>query len=97
MLHRVLLLVLIGVNGFLLYQILGPGKALQQYREISRTRSELHSELEEVKAENLRLSQRIRLFKNSTLYRGKEVRTKMGFVEQGEILYIPLDEEKERR
>lgn len=91
MLCRILIWAFIGVNLVLLYQILGPGKALQQYREIRQTRGELHSELKEVKSENVRLSQRIRLLKNSTVYKGKVVRTRMGFVEQGEVLYIPFD------
>jgi cell division protein FtsB len=91
MLRRVLLLVLVGINLTLLYRILGPGNALQEYRQISRTRAELRSELDEVKAENLRLSRRIRLFKNSTVYRAMVVRTKMGFAEPEEVLYVPLD------
>ncbi len=91
MLRRILLLALIGVNMALLYQILGPDKALQQYRGIIQARSELRSELEEVKAENLRLSRRIRLLRNNTDYRAKVVRTRMGFAEEGEVLYIPLD------
>ena len=95
MLRRVLLMILVGLNGILLYQILGPGKALTEYREISRTRSELRSDVNEVRTENLRLSHRIRLFKNSTLYRAKVVRTKMGFVKRNEILYIPLGGEEE--
>jgi cell division protein FtsB len=91
MLRSILTWAFIGITVGLLYQIFGPGKALQQYREIRQTRNELRSELEEVKAENVRLSRRIRLLKNSTVYKGKVVRTKMGFVEQGEVLYIPLD------
>jgi len=91
MLCRILIGVFIGVNLVVLYQILGPEKALQQYSEIRQTKDELRSELKEVKAENVRLSQRIRLLKNSTVYKGKVVRTRMGFVEQGEVLYIPFD------
>lgn len=91
MLRRFLILILVGINAVLLYQIFGPGKVLQQYRDSRKASSELRTELKEVERENVRLSRRIRLLQNSTVYQGKVVRTKTGFVEQGEILYLPFE------
>ena len=91
MLRRFLILILVGINAILLYQIFGPGKALQQYRDSRKAYSDLRTELKEVERENVQLSRRIRLLQNSTVYQGKVARTKTGFVEQGEILYLPFE------
>ncbi|MCF8029289.1 MAG: septum formation initiator family protein [Desulfohalobiaceae bacterium] len=91
MLRRFLILILVGINALLLYQIFAPGKALQQYRDSRKAYSELRRNLKEVERENVRLSRRIRLLQNSTVYQGKVVRSKTGFVGQGEILYLPFE------
>jgi len=91
MLRRFLILILVGINVLLLYQIFAPGKALQQYGDSRKAYSELRRDLKEVERENVRLSRRIRLLQNSTVYQGKVVRAKTGFVEQGEILYLPFE------
>ena len=91
MIRRTLFAALIVVNALLLYQILGPDKALQEYLKTREIRKELRQDLERVGGDNARLSRRIRLLRNSTVYQEKVVRQKTGFVGPEEVLYLSFE------
>ncbi len=88
MLSRIILILLLALNCFLLYQFGWGENSLSRYVELQEQKTELRTKLERFKQENLALSRQIRNLKNNTRYLKRVIRSKMNMLRSNEVIYL---------
>lgn len=86
--RRILLGVLVGLNLFLLYQIVWSSNGLFAYLELKQRHEELVKVIQETTDKSLGLSRTIRWLQSDPDYQERVIRSQMGFLRQDEIVYI---------
>ena len=62
---------------------------MRLYSKQQAVLEEMQSRLERVRKENIELSRKIRLLKNDPAYMEQVVRTRLHYVQDNEIMYLP--------
>lgn len=88
MLSRIILILLLALNCFLLYQFVWGENSLNRYLQIKEQKTELQTRVERIKQENLELSRQIRNLKNNTSYLKRVIRSKMNLLRSNEVIYL---------
>ena len=91
MLSRTILILLLALNCFLLYQFGWGENSLSRYVELQEQKTELKTRLEKIKQENLALSRQIRNLKNNTRYLKRLIRSKMNLLRSNEVIYLTIN------
>ncbi len=81
--------VLLIVNVLLVWAIVGGRHGLHPYRQQQAALSQVQSRLEQVREDNIELSRKIRLLKKDDQYKEQTVRTRLHYVHNNEIIYLP--------
>ncbi len=86
--NRILLVVLLLLNCFLVYRLLVSDQGLFAYLELKERYTALEERIADLDQRNLELSQEIRLLKSDRFSVEKILRQQMNFVKDDEILYV---------
>lgn len=85
---RILLILLLVLNCFMLYEFLWGENSLNQYLQLKARKSELKADVNQTKQENVELSKQIRSLNNDSEYLKKVIRSKMNLLRLNEVIYI---------
>lgn len=91
MARRILLGVLIAVNIVLLFRLIWSEHGIIAYMNMRNRSVRLETQLREVDAQSLVLSNEIRRLKSDRAYQEKVVRERMNYIKENEVLYIFSD------
>ncbi|WP_457572321.1 FtsB family cell division protein [Desulfovulcanus sp.] len=94
MFARAIFFLLLLVNIFLIYRIIWSDSGIITYLKVKDAYAKLYEENEKIKAENIRLSNDIRMLKGDTEYLSDIIRKEMHYVKKNEIIYIFPTSEK---
>ncbi|QJT08223.1 FtsB family cell division protein [Oceanidesulfovibrio marinus] len=86
--NRILLVVLLLLNSFLVYRLLVSDQGVFAYLELKGRYESLEERITELDQRNLELSQEIRLLKSDRFSVENILRQQMNFVKDDEILYV---------
>jgi cell division protein FtsB len=88
MARRILLGVLIVVNVVLLFRLIWSEHGIIAYMNMRNRSVTLESQLRDVDARSLDLSNEIRRLKSDRAYQERIIRERMNYIKQNEVLYI---------
>ncbi len=91
---KTLLLVLLIISGFLVYNFFFGDMGYIKYRQLKNNELKLVNEINNLSAENAAIKKEIELLKNDPLYLEKYVREQYGLVKPGEMVFQFKNEEK---
>ena len=86
---RFIIGLLIVLNLFLAYKLLGGEQGLFGYQDLKGDYERLEEKIAELDRKNLQLSEEIRLLQSDRRYIEKIIREKMHYVKENELLYMP--------
>lgn len=97
MFWKIVLIVLLILNGLLVFHFIWGENGLLATMELKKTEQSMEEQLKEVREANLDLSRKIRLLKRDPEYLEKVIRSEMHFVQPGETLYLFPDQREGNR
>ncbi|WP_045222953.1 FtsB family cell division protein [Desulfonatronum thioautotrophicum] len=89
---RLLCLLLLLLNGFLVWKLLAPDQGLESYQELRQRRDVLVTQIAATEEINLDLSREIRRLTTDHEYVASVIRVEMHYLRPNEVLYIPQND-----
>jgi cell division protein FtsB len=96
MLKKFILAALILLNAVLAYHLLLGENGIQAYQELKDKHAEMRDSVKDAKDESLELSKQIRMLKSDDEHLADTIRTRLNYVKDGEVLYLPEEAPKDK-